>query len=165
MTPEMQNLPIRCECGCGQTRPKYAKNGTTRRFISGHQARCPSPKQIAHRQSLVARNGCTPGNKDKSYVMGSKDVYANSASWMKAMKRLFVDRCMRCGWDDVSVDAHHIVPKSRKGPHRISNGVLLCLNCHRRAHRRSIPSAELHRVRESAERTGALVTPPGRNKS
>jgi hypothetical protein len=54
--------------------------------------------------------------------------------------------CQTCGADaeadGVTLHAHHIVPKSEGGSHKLSNLTTLCAACHNRAHDHHIPHGE-----------------------
>lgn len=50
-------------------------------------------------------------------------------------KELFyMKKCVICGFSG-AVDRHHIIPRSENGENSEDNIILLCPNCHRRAHR------------------------------
>lgn len=74
-----------------------------------------------------------PWNKGKTYIHKSKGIYANKGAWNMAMRRVYSDKCMVCGWGESSCDTHHIIPKSQGGEYSIENGIILCPNCHRLA--------------------------------
>lgn len=103
----------------------------------------------AWRVSMNARP-ITPWNKGKTYVHNSKAVYANKGAWNKAMRRIYPDACMRCGWGEAGCDTHHILPKSDGGEFTIENGIILCPNCHRLANVGLIDVAELRRIKSAA---------------
>lgn len=42
--------------------------------------------------------------------------------------------CVICGWIEASGDLHHIIPIKKGGTGELQNLVLLCPNCHRKAH-------------------------------
>ncbi len=54
-------------------------------------------------------------------------------------------RCLNCSATNEPVHAHHIVPASRGGSHRLSNLATLCGSCHAKIH----PHMEQHRVETS----------------
>jgi hypothetical protein len=64
------------------------------------------------------------------------------SDWDARRKRVYQRdnyTCQNCGFDTSSVDnaslhAHHIVPKSNGGSHRVSNLVALCKDCHNAIH-------------------------------
>ena len=90
-----------------------------------------------------------PWNKGKTYIHKSKGVYANKGSWNMAMRRIYPDICMRCGWKESVCDTHHIVPKSEGGEFAIENGIILCPNCHRLADFGVISEGELLKIKEN----------------
>lgn len=141
---------IECACGCGQLKPRYDKKNRERLYIRGHQNRRQTEAQREAWMRNMAQRSVEPWNKGKSYVHASKQVYANKGSWNKAMRRLFPDVCMRCGWCEASCDTHHIHPRSNGGQYTIDNGVILCPNCHRLAHLGSLSADELRVIRDNA---------------
>ncbi len=42
--------------------------------------------------------------------------------------------CSNCSWNEVTCDAHHIVPRAKGGSDHPSNLTYICPNCHRLAH-------------------------------
>ena len=57
--------------------------------------------------------------------------------------------CAGCGAHADACQAHHIVPRSRGGPHNIDNLMLLCWFCHDKVHHhgwRVVPNGELHTI-------------------
>lgn len=74
-------------------------------------------------------------NKGKSYTLKKLDeVFKNKKAWATAVKRLKGDYCERCLWDKAPCDVHHVVPKELGGLNTVSNGAVLCPNCHRLEH-------------------------------
>lgn len=51
--------------------------------------------------------------------------------------------CSRCGWNEGTLDIHHIVPRKSGGSDVHSNLSLLCPNCHRSYHCKRIDPKEL----------------------
>jgi len=126
---------IICKCGCGKLRDKFDSRGRERLYISGHQNKEKSIKQLNAASSTINRvRPKVPWNKGKSYVMSSIKEYANKGAWSAAMKRVYKDKCMCCEWDKAKCDIHHIIHKSNGGKFTLDNGVILCPNCHRLAH-------------------------------
>ncbi len=139
---------IKCACGCGQSRSRFDKKGRERFFIRGHENRRKTDAQRAAAAAAVNRvRPVVPWNKGKTYVHERKRVYANKGAWNKALRRLFPDRCMRCGWEEGSCDTHHIVPRSNGGEYTLENGAILCPNCHRLADFGIVGIDELRRLR------------------
>lgn len=138
-----------CECGCLREMPSMDAKGRPRRFIKGHHAGQPgSINALATYRGN--RLGVTPWNKGKSYVFTKRAVYANQSSWMRALRRVFGDRCMRCGWAEAPCDAHHIVERASGGIHTLENGVIICPNCHRLAHVGKLDADALRAIRQAA---------------
>lgn len=63
----------------------------------------------------------------------------------KIVKRAGLN-CSICGWDEDSLDIHHIQLRSKGGTNELSNLVCLCPNCHRKAHSRKISIDRLQQV-------------------
>lgn len=57
--------------------------------------------------------------------------YASRGAWSLALRKVFPDGCMRCGWNEGSCDVHHIIPRAEGGKMTLENGIVLCPNCHR----------------------------------
>lgn len=148
---------IECACGCGMPRPRYDKKGRERLYIHGHQNRRKTADQIAAWKRNMSKRPLEVWNKGKTYTFSSKQVYANKGAWNKAIRRLFPDACMRCGWNEASCDTHHIIPKSRGGQYIIENGIVLCPNCHRLADFGLLVTSELQAARSRAVMTGEIV--------
>lgn len=151
---------IECACGCGQLRDIRDKRGRPMRYINGHQNRQKTPNQLkVASQTLraLAAKREAPWNKGKTYIMAKRSVYANKGAWTLALKRLFGDRCMRCGWEDAPCDSHHILPKSNGGRFTIDNGVILCPNCHRLVSMNRISTEELLALRARADVVGFVA--------
>ncbi len=141
---------ITCKCGCGQTRPRFDKKGRERLYISGHQNKEKSKAQIRAATATIKRiRPRIPWNKGKIYIHKSKNIYANKGSWNEAMRRIYPDACMRCGWKESTCDTHHIVSKSNGGQFSLENGIILCPNCHRLADFGVIGIDELKRIKQS----------------
>lgn len=68
------------------------------------------------------------GNKNPKSLL---DMSKRTAS--KILKRMNLG-CSICGWNEASLDIHHILPKSKGGTDDNSNLTLLCPNHHRMAH-------------------------------
>lgn len=143
-------IPTRlCECGCQREMPSMDNKGRPRRFIKGHHAGQPgSVNALAKYRGN--RTGVIPWNKGKTYVFSKRAVYANRSSWMKALRRVFGDKCMRCGWDEASCDAHHIIERCDGGAHTLENGIILCPNCHRLSHTKKLQLPDLLAIRAAA---------------
>ena len=57
----------------------------------------------------------------------------SSRTIAKVLKRA-KSACKICGWDECSLDLHHIVPISKGGFNNLENLICLCPNCHRKCH-------------------------------
>lgn len=118
----------RCACDCGGERV-VAQNNLTRP-AGTRSCGCLTREAAARRRAAEG-----VWNDGKSYAIGDGEhCYRNTRAWSKAVLRHYGNGCMACGWDKARCDAHHRVPKSRGGLHTISNGIVLCPNCHRVEH-------------------------------
>jgi 5-methylcytosine-specific restriction endonuclease McrA len=48
-----------------------------------------------------------------------------------------------CGWDETSLDIHHIVERKNGGSNEMSNLIAVCPNCHRKAHEKKYSKDQL----------------------
>jgi 5-methylcytosine-specific restriction endonuclease McrA len=55
-------------------------------------------------------------------------------------------KCARCGWNESSLDIHHIRGRKTENATSLSNLVILCPNCHRLAHTHKINIEELEKI-------------------
>lgn len=141
-----------CACGCGQIIERFDNRGRERFYVAGHQNRHQTPEQRMASSATINRfRPSIPWNKGKTYVHQSKRIYANKGAWNKALRRLFPDKCMRCGWAEASCDTHHILPKSKGGSYSLENGIILCPNCHRLADSGILSEQDLRIIRMNAQ--------------
>lgn len=64
-------------------------------------------------------------------------------------------RCFVCGSDEIAtLEIHHIVPFEEIGAHHVSDMIVLCRNCHAKAHSGEISRDKLYQAKRSAK------TPP-----
>ena len=84
--------------------------------------------------------------------MGTKNPIS-IADMSKAITSKIIKRgnygCSICGWNEGSLDIHHIIPKSKGGTNLNSNLCLLCPNHHRLVHNNKIKSSELKSIEET----------------
>lgn len=117
-----------CLCECGKKK-EVASNSLTRR----------SPVQSCGCMNKTrAQDRRRPDgiwNEGKSYaIRNGEHCYRTRHGWAKAVVRHYGNQCERCGWKEARCDAHHRIPKAQGGLHTISNGIVLCPNCHRVEH-------------------------------
>jgi 5-methylcytosine-specific restriction endonuclease McrA len=62
--------------------------------------------------------------------------FKSRTQWGYACKLYYGDKCSKCGWNEATCDAHHIVPVSDGGKNIIPNCVIICPNCHAKEHRK-----------------------------
>jgi 5-methylcytosine-specific restriction endonuclease McrA len=142
---------IPCACGCGTLIPALDRKNRPARYFRGHQGRIRSEaKRKASTATLAAARSLGSWNKGRSYVIAKRITYATKGSWMAALRRIYGDTCMRCGWNLAVCDAHHITPRSSGGQNTLDNGIILCPNCHRLANLNLISIDELLRLKAIA---------------
>lgn len=75
----------------------------------------------------------------ENYMSQKQGFLQKSTDYNPAWQRLrpiLLERdnyqCARCGYDEfpVSLDEHHIIPRSQGGSNEEKNGITLCRNCH-----------------------------------
>lgn len=148
---------IPCACGCGTLILLRPLSHNKTQTAKGHHSR------LHEYRARCSFGGSQPSwNKGKSYTLAQRTVYANKAAWKRALVRAFGDVCMRCGWDEAPCDAHHLTPKREGGKLSITNGMLLCPNCHRLAEVGKVPLRELADIRSNAELINPRITGKGR---
>lgn len=77
----------------------------------------------------------TVWNSGKTYQIHSDEQdYRSRKAWAEAVRKTRGNRCERCGWDEALCDVHHRVQRSVGGRNTISNGEVICPNCHRIEH-------------------------------
>ena len=117
-----------CACDCGATVQRSSAGLRKTKGVSS--CGCYLKERSKHHLALM-----TPWNKGKSYsVKSDAHEYANRKAWADAVLRIKGNRCGNCGWSEARCDVHHITPQSRGGKNIVSNGAVLCPNCHRVAH-------------------------------
>lgn len=117
-----------CQCDCGKT--KRISSNSLRRKNYVKSCGCMN-KTVA--QTKKRKEGSW--NEGKSYAINNGErCYKTRHAWSKAVIRHYGNACQLCGWDKARCDAHHRVPKGQGGLHTISNGMVLCPNCHRIEH-------------------------------
>ncbi len=117
----------RCVCECGKektTRATYLRRGVTR------SCGCMVSQRAKTRNIKAWNKGQTYNIKNGSHVYRSKHA------WAKAVRKKLGKICVLCGWDKAPCDVHHKIRRSKGGRNTICNGIVLCPNCHRLAHRK-----------------------------
>jgi predicted restriction endonuclease len=149
---------IQCACGCGEWRERFDSRGRERRYMKDHQNREKTKAQKdAARNTLERVRPRIAWNKGKTYIHSSKQVYANKGAWNAALRRLYPDKCMICGWDKATCDTHHITPRALGGAYTIANGIILCPNCHRLAHVGMLSVNDLVEAKSRIAQIGEII--------
>jgi DNA-directed RNA polymerase subunit RPC12/RpoP len=52
-------------------------------------------------------------------------------------------KCAMCGWDETSLDVHHIIERKNGGTNDMDNLIAICPNCHRKAHEKKYTKEQL----------------------
>lgn len=122
------SLIWRCKCDCGNYVDRTSAGLRKSKGVSS----CGCYLREVSKERLASM---TPWNKGKTYsIKGDDAVFYNTRSWSLAVIRKHGNFCSVCGWDKARCDVHHIVPVSEGGKNIISNGLVLCPNCHREHH-------------------------------
>lgn len=122
------SLIWRCKCDCGNLIERTSAGLRKSKGISS----CGCYLREVSKQRLAT---VIPWNKGKTYATkGDDKEYANKKAWSTAVIRVNGNACERCGWKEARCDVHHKVPKANGGRNVVSNGIVLCPNCHRVAH-------------------------------
>jgi len=117
-----------CRCDCG-TMVERTSAGLRK---SKGVCSCGCYLKESSKEHLASR---TPWNKGMTYALKKdSDEYTTRKAWSEAVRRIKGDKCERCGWAEARCDVHHIISRVDGGKNLISNGVVLCPNCHRIAH-------------------------------
>lgn len=130
-----KSLIWECVCDCGAVINRTS--ASLRKADGISSCGCLNSEQkVAYFQNF------TPWNLGKTYAnKPAGAVYKNKKAWADAVRRENGEACQRCGWDKARCDVHHIVPKSMGGLNIVSNGVVICPNCHRVEHTSHVVSA------------------------
>ena len=125
-----------CRCSCKDKTIVYVKSQSLTRKTGGTRS-CG-----CLRREIAAKRNQKAWNKGLTYSIptedGSERVYTQKHSWSKALMRVKGNACEICGWAKAKCDSHHRVPVNRGGKHTISNGQVLCPNCHRELHEKEL---------------------------
>ena len=88
---------------------------------------------------LLAADGPGLAAERQSYLYSP--AVSRARSWTRELRDRYEDRCQLCGWSSLGsyqeevCEAHHMHWRSRGGPDKLHNLVLLCPNHHRVVHR------------------------------
>lgn len=110
---------------------KCGKNFKQIKIRSGRKIHCDNCKRkVIHYKDI---------NKLDSILQLAKNTV------FKILKRANI-KCQRCGWNEGTLDIHHINGKKEKDKNRLENLVILCPNCHRLCHNHKISKEELYNL-------------------
>ena len=124
------HLLWQCLCDCGRACLVQSNN-----FRSGAKKGTQSCGCL---RSEVSAKTKRVWNAGSTYQNHSDDqVFKNRKAWAKAVRRACGNACNRCGWDKAKCDVHHVIPRSVGGLNTLSNGEVICPNCHRVEHEAS----------------------------
>ena len=125
-----------CRCSCKDKTIVHVKSHNLTKANGGTRSCGCLRREIASKRKRIA------WNKGRTYAIaapdGSERVYTQKHSWSNAVLRAKGSKCERCGWNRATCDVHHAVPRSRGGKNTISNGMVLCPNCHRELHEKEL---------------------------
>lgn len=101
-----------------------------------------------------------PYSSKDEYQRGNFDFeHKSKDSWSIAVRRFFNNKCMICGWEETSCEAHHIIPKAKKGKNILQNAVILCPNHHTLAHSGKLTQEYLQEINKKAIELKTTVEP------
>lgn len=126
------NLLWLFRCDCGNYRESLWKTTAT---SCGCTHASPRKKATRPREGVWA-------NRRKCQIEADRE-YSNRNFWSRSVLSAYGNRCEKCGWSSARCDVHHRVPKSQGGKNTISNGIVLCPNCHREQHEASAQGRSL----------------------
>lgn len=113
-----------CVCDCGTECIVQSNN-----FRNGNKKGTQSCGCL---RSEVSAKPKRPWNTGLTYQTHSVNrIYKNRKAWATAVLRIKGNRCERCGWDRARCDVHHRTLRRLGGMNIISNGEVICPNCHR----------------------------------
>lgn len=117
----------KCRCDCGTECAVQSNN-----FRPGARKGTQSCGCLRSEASSRPKK---PWNSGATYqIHGDEQAYKNRKAWATAVLRAKGNKCNRCGWDKARCDVHHLIPRSSGGLNVISNGEVICPNCHRIEH-------------------------------
>lgn len=148
---------VACGCGCGQLRRRFDDQGRERRYIHGHHSRLGEHRRKLSEAAAERNRANGPWNKGRTYVISSIRVYKTRHAWAHALRRLYGDMCVVCGWNAGRCDVHHLTPKSEGGEHTLANGVVICPNCHRLAEEGKLTRGALAAAKAEAAKRCEVV--------
>ena len=71
-------------------------------------------------------------NKLKEAKEARKKLRKEDKAWSITIRNRANNRCEICGRDEVTMNAHHIIPReNREFRHNLMNGICLCPKCHK----------------------------------
>lgn len=100
-----------CEV-CGE---EFFFNSSMRKRAVVCSRKCLGTWQIIQRTGLLIKGG----------------KYKSDRTFRQMARKLFVDRCAICGWNETPCDVCHIVARKDGGENIFENVVMLCPNHHR----------------------------------
>lgn len=141
-------------CAFGNRRAQSAADGTGR--LTKDCETCGTPftyyKSVRPLAAYCSMS-CKSIGHSKKLTGRILDVYGRAATFRKAIRTKFLDRCALCGWDIAPNDVCHIVARKNGGKNVAENVVMLCPNHHRLFDRGLIPVERVLAARPKCLRT------------
>lgn len=116
-----------CRCDCGAECLVQSNN-----FRTGKQKGTQSCGCLRSEVSSAPKKPWNVGTTYQNH--GNEQVFKNRKAWANAVRRARGVACERCGWDKARCDVHHRVARANGGLNTVSNGDVICPNCHRIEH-------------------------------
>jgi len=117
-----------CVCDCGKTTVRTSSSLTKREGTASCGCYLSEHKRRHYQNNLTWNEGKTYTVKPDNYI------FATKSAWGDAVRRIKGQSCEVCGWAKARCDVHHIISRANGGTNIVSNGRVLCPNCHREAH-------------------------------
>jgi len=100
-------------------------------------SKCGKKFELNHRKKfgrLIHCEECKSKRPHNKNIEEIKSVFElSSRTRSKILKRMKLG-CFICGWNEATLDTHHIIYRSKKGTDDHSNLIYVCPNCHRIIH-------------------------------
>jgi len=150
----MENLKIKCACGCGETLWKYSNRGRERKYINHHNRKgyvCSAEQKEKTRQSMLGFRHTDETKKVIGDKLRGKYTEELSSNWNggtdkntwhdKAWAKFKTDNCDECGLPlseyqkdrpDRRFDMHCTSEPKDYSQMEKGNWMCVCTSCHRK---------------------------------
>ncbi len=95
---------------------------------------CEYCAQLFHLKPSRTKSGL--GKYCSMQCSSAAKIKINSQSrWIKLSKKLFGNKCQKCGIDNTQIECHHLDGNNQNNPENGSNWMRLCTKCHQWSHK------------------------------